>query len=49
MKTLVFLSTVTYGLDLSEWMIIDVLSIYVFMYNAQDPAESDKHICTTDL
>jgi len=48
-KTLVFLSTVTYGLDLSEWMIIDVLSIYVFMYNAQDTVESDKHICTTGL
>jgi hypothetical protein len=47
-KTLVF-SPVTYELDLSEWMIIDVLSIYVFMYNAQDTVESDKHICTTGL
>jgi len=48
-KTLAFLSTVTYGLDLSEWMIIDVLSIHVFMYNAQDTVESYKHICTTGL
>jgi len=44
-----FLSTVTYGLDRIDWVIIDVLSIYVCMYNVQDTVENDKHICTTGL